>query len=84
MAAEREVTPVFVKMLDRWRATVRSLNESAVGDVLVRTAGGDEPQHLGLAVREPVGQRGRAPEVVDEASVERRAQMIEDRLRGGE
>ena len=78
------MTPVFVKMLDRWRATVRSLNDSVVAMSLFERPEATSRSTSASRSREPDGQRGRAQELVDGAGVERGAEMVEDRLGSGE
>ena len=72
VAADRDVTSILVKMLDRWRDDGLLAEDELGGDLLVGHPGGDEPQDLDLAVGEPGGEVGRrAGDVAQVAEVER-------------
>ena len=84
MAAARDETPILVKMFERWRDTVLTLRKSSAAISLLERPGGDEPEHLDLARREPAraaaGSAGRSTV----AGVEAGADLVEECARGRE
>ena len=79
VAAAREETPIFLKMLLTCRSTVRLLSDQVGCDRLVALSRGEQAQHLQLALRQPaaVARPGVADERVDSREVACCAQLLE-------